>query len=435
MRNAPELNDGEALVEAQRCLDCFEPACRQACPAHVNVPSFIKRLREDNLDGAGEVIYSACPLGLVCGYACPTIDLCEGACVLNRAGQTPVRIGALQAFVTRQAALAEKSADNGHRKAVAVVGAGPSGLGCAIQLKRLGFEVEVFEQSESIGGLADRVIPYHRLPSSVVEHDVKRLKDAGVVFHLGAHIDQAQARTLLEKFDAVFIGAGLSADKEYRVQGMDGPVEGIVPALEVLDRARKYEAGAADLPPLGKRVVVIGGGNVALDAAVVAKRLGAEQVIVLYRRFKHELPGWESEYLEATNLGVEFRWLSSVSAVTVKQKELQSVQVQPMRFTQSQQGGRRWVEPDPERPSYELPCDALIYALGQKLDAAIAEDFGIGARDASEIHVDPATFHTSLPKVFAAGEAVSGGATIVYSMSQGMAAGRAIARWLLEGQA
>jgi dihydropyrimidine dehydrogenase (NAD+) subunit PreT len=434
MRISSIQQKGEALIEAQRCLDCFEPACVQACPARVPVPTFIKRLQEDNLDGAGDAIYAACPLGLVCGVACPTSDLCEGACTLNKSGQTPVRIGALQAFITSHYDLAENPAGHGAGKAVAVIGAGPSGLGCAMQLKRMGFEVEVFEKSNSIGGLTERVIPYHRLPSSVISHDVNRLKGAGVKFHLGVEVDGENAKALIEDFDAIFIGTGLSADKEYRVEGMEGPVDGIVPALEYLDWARKYEEGTADLPQLGKRVIVIGGGNVALDAAVVAKRLGSQQVIVLYRRDKNEMPGWESEYLEATSLGVEFRWLSSVDSATIEMQKLHSVNVQPMKFTETEEGGRRWVEPDLELATYALPCVSLIYALGQKLDVSIADHFAVGTLDGREIQVDPSTYHTNIPKVFAAGEAVSGGATIVYSMSQGMAAGRSIGKWLSEGK-
>jgi glutamate synthase (NADPH/NADH) small chain len=406
----------------------------EACPAHVKVPNFIKRLQEDNLDGAGKIIYEACPLGLVCGLACPTSDLCEGACILNKSGQTPIRIGALQAFVTSNYQLSEILGGRGSRKAVAVIGAGPSGLGCAIQLKRMGFEVEVFEKSNSIGGLADRVIPFHRLPASAINHDVKRLKEAGIKFHLGAKTDEENAKILLRDFDAVFIGTGLSADKEFWVEGMQKAVAGIQPALDFLDRARKYEGGTVNLPQLGKRVVVIGAGNVALDAAVLAKRLGSEQVIVLYRRSKEEMPGWESEHLEATSLGVEFRWLSTVDSVTVKKGKLQSVIVQQMKFTQTQEGGRKWVEPDLEFPKYEIPCDSLIYALGQEFDSSIADHFGFEILDKQGIQVDLSTYRTNIPKVFAAGEVVSGGATIVYSMSQGMAAGRSIGNWLLEGK-
>jgi glutamate synthase (NADPH/NADH) small chain len=398
----------------------------------VDIPTFIKRLREDNIDGAGEIIYNACPLGLVCGFACPTSDLCEGSCVLNKVGQAPIRIGSLQGFVTNNCEVIENSRDNGTKKVVAVIGAGPSGLGCAIQLKRMGFDVEVFEKFKSIGGLADRVIPIYRLPSSAIKRDVDRLKSAGVKFHLGEIIDGENCRALLKDFDAVFIGTGLSADKEYWVEGMESEVDDIIPALDFLDWTRKYEQGIGDPPQLGKRVVVIGGGNVALDAAVVAKRLGSERVIVLYRRFKNEMPGWESEYLEATNLGVEFRWMSIVNSVKVKMKKLQSINVQRMKFTQTQEDGRRWVEPNLDYPIYEIPCDTLIYALGQKLDPSIADCFGIETSEMLGIQVDPSTFQTNVPKVFAAGEAISGGATIVYSMSQGMSAGRSIGKWLLE---
>ena len=433
MRNSSMLKRSEALVEARRCLGCFESPCTQACPAHVDIPGFIKRLREDNMDGAGDLIYESCPLSYVCGLACPTPDLCEGACTLNKLGQTPIRIGALQAYVASNCELLENHDDNGKGKAVAVIGAGPSGLGCAIQLRRMGFEVEVFEKSNSIGGLVDRVIPSYRLPSTAVIQDVNRLKEAGIKFHLRVEIDEENARILLEDFNAIFIGTGLSVDKEYRVEGMDKEAEGILSALGYLEHARKYEEGRADLPQLGNQVIVIGGGNVALDAAILAKRLGSEQVIVLYRRSRDEMPGWESEYLEAARLGVEFRWLSSVNAVTIKKKKLQSVTVQRMKFTQNKKGGRRWVERNEAVPTYQLSCDSLIYALGQELDSSVADYFGVETLDKQRIQVDHSSFQTNVPKIFAAGEAVSGGSTIVDSMSQGMAAGRSIGRWLLEG--
>ena len=174
---------------------------------------------------------------------------------------------------------------------------------------------------------------------------------------------------------------------------------------------------------------MVGGGNVALDAAVVAKRLGAEQVLVIYRRSKDEMPGWESEYLEACSLGVEFRWLSVIDEIIVVQGQLQAVKISQMRFVSASLGGRRWVEPDPEIPPYTLPCDTLIFALGQTLEDGIQEVLGIES-DTPLLIVKEGSFQTPIPGLFAAGEAVSGGSTIVASMSAGMAAAREIDQFL-----
>jgi glutamate synthase (NADPH/NADH) small chain len=418
------------MVEAQRCLGCHEAPCQQACPAGVDVPGFIRRFREENLAGASEIIYSSCPLGQICGQVCPTGDLCEGACVLPAMGQAPIRIGALQAFITSQSRPEEKAMESATGWRVAVIGAGPAGLGCAVQVNRLGAEVHVFEAGGESCGLVGRVIPAHRLPAGVVESDLVRLSASGIQFHTGARVDAVLAEKLAGDYDAVFLGAGLNGEVQ-----PDQPIEealGVFSALDFLARARSGESIA-----FGSRVAVIGAGNVAMDAAVVARRLGAEQVMVLYRRGQAEMPAWESEYLEACQLGVEFRWMSVVDAIHTEKSEdgsprVSGVDIARTRYSKDKMSGRRGVEPDPQQPAYYQPCDAIIFALGQALDARNAGLFG-AAVAGGLISVEPGSGRTSNPKVFAAGEAVTGGSTVVASMSAGMAAGRAIHAFL-EGE-
>lgn len=424
MRNSKMITQAEAMVESRRCLGCFDAPCTQACPAGVNIPAFIKRLHEENTQGAGELVYQACPLSATCGAACPTETLCEGACVLKDLGQSPVRIGALHTFVASQYHDLDEVKPNPHPARVAVVGAGPSGLGCAVPLARLGHHIRVFDEAESIGGLVDRVIPAHRLPHDVVDIDLQRLTRLGIEFSLKHKVFTDQSRQLMESYDAIYIAIGLGSLNPLPAQGSNRL--GVESAIDYLAGARRHSKGSGERGATGKIVAVIGGGNVALDAAVVARRSGAERVIVLYRRTKEQLPGWESEYLEAAALGVEFRWLSIVEEVISTGRGIQSIRVASMRLGDKAADGRRRVDPDPEAGSYLLPCDQVIHALGQVLDPALASAFGLAVSPRGTIVVDPATHRAGQSKLFAGGECVSGGSSIVASMRQGMQAAQAI---------
>jgi len=429
MRTTRWINRAEAIVEAQRCLGCHEAPCRQACPAGVDIPGFIRRLREENIQGAGALIYEACPLGNTCGLACPTDTLCEGACVLKDLGQTPVRIGSLQAFACNQYEDSEEAVESMHPMHAAVVGAGPSGLGCAVQLARLGHKVQVFDDSDRPSGLVDRVIPAYRLPAEVIETDFKRLEPSGIKFHLKHNIDASRVNSLKTKFDLIFIGAGMGSVNAFTPPGHDLP--GVCSAMDFLAQARDYAREKGTRPTIGKNVAVIGGGNVALDAAVTAIKLGADRVIVLYRRTKEQMPGWESEYLEAAALGVEFRWLSVVEEVLENAGEVCGVRVGSMRLTEPGPDGRRKVVPDGNVPVYTLPCDQIIHALGQILNPSLADAFGLETNLKGSLQVNPYNWQTSDPQIFAAGECTSGGSTIINSLSQGMQAARAMhTSWL-----
>jgi len=425
------MNRSEALIEAERCLGCYDAPCTNACPASVDVPGFIVRLREHNFEGAGRLVYDSCPFGATCGLACPTTVLCEGACTLIHMGQTPIRIGSLQTYVSMQYGVPEAIGRGEAPARIAVIGGGPSGLGCAIQLGRLGHIVHVFEHSDSLTGLVDRVIPAHRLPHYVIEADLSRLEGSGTEFHLGLRVDPQAARALVNEYDAVFIGVGMAGRRSLPIPGTEA--SGVFLALDFLDEARRHALGKAGRPDVGHCVVVVGGGNMALDAAIVSRRLGAGRVIVLYRRSKDEMPAWETEYLEAASLGVEFRWLSEVTRIITDRGKAAGVQVGAMRFVDHKANGRRWVEPDPSVATYEVRCDSVILALGQTVDQALPAGLGLAVTDAGTIAVDPETFRTGNKKVFAAGEAVSGGSAIVHAMSQGMAAARAIHCWLGAG--
>lgn len=430
MRSTHLLSKAEALVESQRCLGCFDAPCRQACPAGVNIPRFIRRLREENFQGAGAEVYQACPLSATCGMACPSDTLCENACVLKNLGQTPVRISALQAFAASSYSGKEMAAVNSTPAKVAVIGAGPSGLGCAVQLARLGHEVHVFDEASTLTGLVDRVIPAHRLPHEMVNMDVQRIRQLPIEFHLGQIVESDQARQMMGAFDVIFVAAGLSDINPFEAAGADIP--GVCSAMDYLAQARLYCNNESTPPATGKVVAVIGGGNVALDSASVARRMGAERVIVLYRRTKDQMPGWESEYLEAAGLGVEFRWLSVVEEVISSVDHVVGVRIASMRLGELGPDGRRSVEPDPDAGTYVMPCDQVIHALGQTPDSLIAQMFGLKTAKNDRIIVDPVAHRCGESKIFAGGECVTGGSTIVNSMSQGMQSARAIHEWWLK---
>jgi dihydropyrimidine dehydrogenase (NAD+) subunit PreT len=427
MRTTQLIGFSEALIEAQRCLGCFDAPCSQACPAKVNIPGFIRRLAEDNLAGAGDLLYSSCPLAATCGLACPTLDLCEGACTLSKMGQTPVRIGSLQTYVASQYIQPEVVGVLDNPSKVAVIGGGPSGLGCAVQMRRFGHVVEIFDRGVLLGGLVDRVIPHHRLPHELIDFDLGRILDSGIYVHLDQEINEASVAELLESYDTVFVGTGLSNTRALTVPGIDS--DDVHSALDYLDVARQSEKGKVSAPDLGNQVIVIGGGNVALDAAVMAKKLGADRVIVLYRRTKEEMPGWESEYIEAATLGVEFRWLSVIEEIKTERGRIKSVIVGTQKLTDAAADGRRAVVPDPDTPTYVLNCDSVVLALGQVIDPALLEHMELDISGGA-LTVDAVTYQTDNPRVFSAGEVVSGGATVVFSMSQGMSAARAMHGWL-----
>ena len=412
---------GQALVEAERCLGCYDAPCVRACPAHVNVPNFIKRFREDNLEGASELIYEACPLGCICGTACPTQSLCEGACVLQTMGQYPIRIGALQAFITKNSTNIEESVIPQKNHKIAIIGGGPAGLGCAVQLLRLGYRPQIFEKRKTIGGLVDQVIPLHRLPNEVIAHDIQRLKDSGIEFHLDQEIKPEDVHDLVSSFDAVFLGIGLG--KSTLMKEVSSDISGVINAIDFLELSKSIDVKNI----IGEKVMIVGAGNVALDAAVVAKMSGAKRVILLYRRSKHEMPGWESEYIEAATLGIEFHWMSSLKEITTENNKIRSIIVQGMMFDNLSVEGRRQVTIDPYFKPYELECDSLIVAYGQGLDRSLPKALNLPISENGTIQLEDSI---RLGKVFAAGEAVSGGGTIIKSLHQGLVAGQNIHAWL-----
>jgi len=422
------LESWQAIREAERCLGCYDAPCAGACPTRIPVPQFIGRIRTGNLAGAYAALVSANALPAICGLVCPTEYLCEGACVLTKLAGRPVQIGALQYFACAAAQVGEELATTKAGR-VAVIGGGPAGIGCALELRRQGYAVDLYDQHARLGGLISYAIPHHRLPDAAIEAELVRLEEAGIQMYLGARLDRTRLAEIFEKYDAVFLGVGLSAAQPLAIPGRG--LSGVWPALDYLDavrRAARGESKPAGLG-LGSRVVVIGGGNVALDAASVAARAGAGEVIVLYRRTIAEMPAWRTEYQEAVALGVQFRWLSNVVEIIGQGDRVAGVRVQRMRLTEPDASGRRGVAPNIGDEEI-IPCDAALIAIGQALEGEDLRELGIEVTAAGVVRVAAESWQTSRAGVFAGGDAVRGGSYVVQAIADGMQAARSIGRYL-----
>jgi dihydropyrimidine dehydrogenase (NAD+) subunit PreT len=417
----PPLDGQAAAGEANRCLFCFDAPCTAACPTHIDVPRFIKRIAQGNLRGAALAILDANILGASCSRVCPVDVLCEGACVYTRQNQRAIEIGRLQrhamdAFLRDGAALPKRS--SGRRPGrVACIGAGPASLACAAELCQRGFSAAVFEAQLLPGGLNTYGVAEYKLRSSDSLREIEMIRSLGVEFRFGSRIAGPAALEVLERdFDLVFIGVGLGAMHRLGVPGEDHPA--VVDALKFIEGYKT----AGNLA-VGRRVIVVGAGNTAIDAARAARRLGAEAVRILYRRDERHMPAFSFEYEQARQEGVEFRWRTQPVRIHASNGclELECVEVRVTRE------GR--LEPI-EGSAFRMPCDNLIPAIGQSPLVELLEcGRGIRTED-GRIVVDRPTGRTANPKYFAGGDCVNGGREVVDAVADGKRAAAAMARAL-----
>jgi dihydropyrimidine dehydrogenase (NAD+) subunit PreT len=412
----PPLTPVEALLEADRCLACggahAEAPCAAACPADVDVPGFIGALAVGDELGAARTILAENLLGGTCARVCPVEVLCEGACVLHHEGRKPIAIGALQRYAT-DAAFADDSAalrrvGPARDGRVVVVGAGPAGLACAGELASLGYAVDVYEWHDEIGGLVRYAIAPYREQQEPLPAEQRLLERLGVRFHLAS----AAPPEALAAADAVFLGVGLGPDVPVHYPGDE--LAGVWDSLPFIEQLK---TGAP--PRVGRDVVVIGGGNTAMDVAREAVRLGAERVTVVYRRTRALMPAYAHEVDEAEAEGVRFEWLAEPVRL-LGSRHVGAVECRSMRLGEPDASGRRRPEPVPGT-EFLLDADTVVKALGQRPRPEYARLLET---------VDPATGRTSDPRIFAGGDMLNGGQSAVEAVREGKLAAAAIHEFL-----
>ncbi len=436
----PPLSPEEARAEASRCLRCGGPVapapCIEACPARIDIPKFIWEIHRGDYEAAARTIFAANVLGGTCGRVCPVEELCEGACVLISEGRRPVAIGRLQRFAAEWAleeglALLRRTSDEGRGRSVGVIGAGPAGLACAGELAKLGYRVTIYEADEEWpGGLVTHAIAPYKQHIEPLPEEVEQLRQLGVELELGQAVGEAGAEAegvpleeLERRHEALFLGVGMDGDVQVDWEGSD--LEGVYNSLEFIEQLK---LGDRRKLRVGERVAVIGGGNTAIDVAREAVRLGAKDVMILYRRTEEQMPAFREEVREAHREGVHFYWLTAPKRFLGKHR-VEGIECIHMRLGEPDSSGRPRPEPVPGT-EFTLEVDTVIKAIGQRPRTELLEKIPGLELERGLVKVDPETGQTSNPKYFAGGDCVNGGATVVQAVHDGKRAAWGIHRWL-----
>jgi glutamate synthase (NADPH/NADH) small chain len=424
-----------AMMEAERCLQCPKPYCIDGCPVRVNIPRFIKLLREGDLPGAADSLLDDNALPCVTGRVCPQETQCEGVCLRGKKGKS-VAIGALERYVADWAQHHGDELVHPHPtplgRTVGVIGSGPAGLTAAGELAKLGYDVTIFEAFHAAGGVLIYGIPEFRLPKDIVQAEVDRLQELGVKIEPNAIIGKTYSLgELRARFDALFIAVGAGLPVFMDVPGEN--FKGVYSANEYLTRVNLMGAWAAasDTPVLhGQRVVVVGGGNVAMDAVRTARRLGAEAATIVYRRGPDELPARAEEAHHAVQEGIIFEYLAApVEVVGDDARWVTGLRCVRMELGEPDASGRR--RPRPIAGSeFEIPCDMVVVAIGTKSNPILTASAPDLEMNEWGYLVTDEHGMTSLPGVFAGGDIVRGAATVILAMGDGKRAAAAMDSWL-----
>lgn len=443
-----EVNQGltfdQAITEAHRCLDCKNPTCVKGCPVNINIPAFIKQVEVGNIVGAAEVIQQSSTLPAVCGRVCPQEKQCEAQCIHLKMGHEPVAIGYLERFVADYTAANasathaseanhSREATNGEANKIAVVGSGPAGLAFAGDMAKLGYQVTVFEALHEVGGVLRYGIPEFRLPNAVVDREIEGLRQLGVTFLCDTiigktlTIDDLQA----QGYRGIFVGSGAGLPRFMNIPGEN--LNGVMSCNEYLTRVNLMGAANQDndTPLLrAKTVMVVGGGNTAMDAVRTAKRLGAERAIIVYRRSEEEMPARVEEVRHAKEEGVEFMTLHNpIEYHASEQGRVAEAVLQVMTLGEPDESGRR----SPvavEGKTVTLPVDLVIVSVGVSPNPLIPSTVaGLEISKKGTIVVND-QMQSSLPTIFAGGDIVRGGATVILAMADGRKAAQAMHEYL-----
>lgn len=434
-----EVNKGlsfdQAITEAHRCLDCKNPTCVKGCPVNINIPGFIKQLEIGNIQGAAEVIQQSSTLPAVCGRVCPQEKQCEAQCIHLKMGHEPVAIGYLERFVADNAISLTANVNDlkSNGKKIAVVGSGPAGLAFAGDMAKYGYEVIVFEALHEIGGVLKYGIPEFRLPNIVVDREIEGLRRLGVEFRCDTIIGKTLTVDELQKqgFAGIFVGSGAGLPRFMNIPGEN--LNGVLSCNEYLTRVNLMGASLPinDTPLLkAKNVMVVGGGNTAMDAVRTAKRLGAERAIVVYRRSEEEMPARVEEVRHAKEEGVEFMTLHNpIEYHADENGRVSEAILQVMTLGEPDESGRR-TPIEVEGQTVTLSVDLVIVSVGVSPNPLIPSTVaGLDISKKGTIVVNE-HMQSSLPTLFAGGDIVRGGATVILAMSDGRKAAQAMHEYL-----
>jgi glutamate synthase (NADPH/NADH) small chain len=423
----PPLTAHAAAVESDRCLYCYDAPCTHACPTHIDIPRFIKKIATDNLRGSAEAIYASNLLGATCARVCPVQELCEGACVLG-ADHKPIAIGRLQRFAMDYArdhrSYPTVSAEPTGRS-IAVIGAGPAGLSCAGELARLGHAATIFEKREMPGGLSTYGIIALREPVEVALQETRMIESLGVEIKTGVEFGKDISLAELQKeFDAVVLSVGLGRTPDLEIEGEEAIIDG----LEFIEVSKTDPASMS----IGRNVLVIGAGNTAVDCATIAKRLGAERVTMVYRRTDREMTCYDHEYDFARKEGIEFRFLSQPSRVLLKDGLPVGLECLRVELAAPDASGRPSPHPVPGS-EFVLIADQIVKAVGQNKPSLAAK---LGLKTNKGFLIVDAGFQASVAGVYAIGDCIrsAGAASTVMAVQDGKLAALAIHQQLIPRQ-
>lgn len=430
------ISRGQAVLEATRCLDCPDPACVTGCPVQINIPGFIKNIQRGDILQAAAVLKETSALPAVCGRVCPQEKQCESKCIYHKMSKQPVAIGYLERFAAdydRDAGTPapQPPRPNGH--SVAVVGSGPAGLSFAGEMMKLGYKVTVLEALHEIGGVLKYGIPEFRLPNFIVEAEINSLRNLGVEFQTDVVVGKTITydRLIADGYDGVFVASGAGLPRFMGVPGEN--LIGVMSSNEYLTRVNLMGAGRkgyATPVKKGKNVAVVGGGNTAMDSVRTALRMGAEHAYIIYRRSEKEMPARVEEVCHARQEGVEFLNLWTPIEFRGDSKgNVTTAVLQHMRLGEPDESGRRSPVPI-EGDTMELPVDEVIISVGVSPNPLIPrslEDDGlaVGRKGTIEVNDD---MRSSIPMLYAGGDIVRGGATVILAMGDGRRAARAMAQ-------